>query len=281
MKPPPFEYVRPSTLAEAVAQLASSGDDAKLLAGGQSLIPLLNFRLAAPSVLVDLNGVKELSFLEAGKGSLRIGAMTRTRTIETAPEVAKANSLLAAAAGWIGHVQIRNRGTVGGSLAHADPSAELPALCVLLDAQITLTGQKGSRTVGAESFFRGFMSTALEHDEVLTDVTIPSLPAGAGWGFREFAQRRGDFAVAGAACVLEQQTARLVVFGVADAPFRCTSAERELVRDGAAKDEVIVEALREDLARADGNPERAYQRRVAEAMVTAAINDARERARKL
>ncbi|HKC20234.1 MAG TPA: xanthine dehydrogenase family protein subunit M [Candidatus Dormibacteraeota bacterium] len=279
MKPPPFEYVRPSTLGEAVEQLASAGDDAKLLAGGQSLVPLLNFRLAAPNLLVDLNGVAELSFVEAGSDQLRIGAMTRTRTLEVSPEVAKANPLLASAAGWIGHVQIRNRGTVGGSLAHADPSAELPALCVLLDARIVVTGPKGNRTVGADKFFKGLMSTALEHDEVLTEVTIPNLPGQARWGFREFAQRHGDFAVAGAACVVQQDAARLVVFGVADAPLRCTSAERELARDGGGKTETVVEALRDDLARVDGSPQRAYQRRVAEAMVAGAVQDARGRGR--
>ncbi len=279
MKPPPFAYVRPSTLDEAVEQLASSGDEAKLLAGGQSLVPLLNFRLASPSVLVDLNGVKELNFVEAGKGGLRIGAMTRTRTLEVSPYIATANPLVATAAGWIGHVQIRNRGTVGGSLAHADPSAELPALCVLLDAQLAVTGSKGERNVGADQFFRGFMSTALEHDEVLTEVTIPSLSAKALWGFREFAQRHGDFAVAGAACVLEPQAARVVVFGVAEAPFRCQAAEGELARSGEAKTEKVIEALRDDLAKADPSPERAYQRRVAEAMVAAAVQDARGRKR--
>ena len=277
MKPPPFEYVRPSTLAEAVDRLASSGDDAKLLAGGQSLIPLLNFRLAAPSVLIDLNGVNELSFVEVGKDRLRVGSMTRTRKLETAPEVERANPLLASAAAWIGHVQIRNRGTVGGSLAHADPSAELPALCVLLDAQVAIRGPKGARAVRAGEFFRGFMSTALGQDEVLTDVTIPGLASNARWGFREFAQRHGDFAVAGAACVIEPNAARLVVFGVADAPFRCKAAEEELARDGGAETDKVIKALQDDLGHADGGAERVYRRRVAEVMVAGAVQDARQR----
>lgn len=279
MKPPPFEYVRASTLAEAVDKLAGAGDDAKLLAGGQSLIPLLNFRLAAPSVLVDLNPIKELSFVEAREDGLRIGSMTRTRTLEVAPEVKKANALLAGAASWIGHVQIRNRGTVGGSLAHADPSAELPALCVLLDAEFAITGPKGSRTLGAGDFFRGLMSTALEPDEVLTEVTIPSLAPNSRWGFREFAQRHGDFAVAGAACVIEPGAARVVVFGVADTPSRCRSAEGLLARDAGAETDEVLEALRDDLAQADGARERAYRRRVAESMVAGAVRDAKERGR--
>ncbi len=280
MKPPPFEYSRPSTIAEAVGLIAQAGDDGKLLAGGQSLIPLLNFRLAAPRLLVDLNRVTELTYARRDKGSLRFGAMTRTRELETARTVADANPLLAYAARWIGHVQIRNRGTVGGSVAHADPAAELPALCVLLGAELKVRGPRGERTFSTEGFFRGLMSTGLAADEVLVEVAIPALAEGTRWGFREFAQRRGDFAVAGAACTVNPKEARVVVFGVTDAPVRCADAERELAGklDAAAVDAAVASA-RDQLAQTDDGGRRTYQRQVAEAMLRRALEDAAGRGR--
>jgi CO/xanthine dehydrogenase FAD-binding subunit len=275
MKPPPFEYSRPSTVAEAVQLIAQAGDDGKLLAGGQSLIPLLNFRLAAPKLLVDLNRVEELNYTRIDRGTLRFGSMTRTRELETSEEVAKGNPLLAHAARWIGHVQIRNRGTVGGSVAHADPAAELPALCVLLGAELKVRSPRGERTIPADGFFHGLMSTSLAADDVLVEIAIPALPAGTKWGFREFAQRHGDFAVAGAACTVGGGKSSIVVFGVTDAPIRCAEAEQELAGklDAPAVDAAVASA-HDQLAKSDDGGRRAYQRRVAEAMLKRAFEDA-------
>jgi CO/xanthine dehydrogenase FAD-binding subunit len=280
MKPPPFEYIRPSTVADAVKVLAQSGDEGKLLAGGQSLVPLLNFRLATPRLLVDLNRVSELAFLERSNGVLRLGAMSRTRELETSRDVESANPLLAHAAHWIGHVQIRNRGTVGGSVSHADPAAELPALCVLLDAELKVRGPEGEKTVLADGFFRGLMTTGLGPHDVLTEIAFPAMPAGTKWGFREFAQRRGDFAVAGAACTLGGDGARVVIFGVGDAPERCPAAEKELGGriDASAVDAAVARA-REQLAKADVDGRLGYRRQVAEAMLRRALEDAAGRGR--
>jgi aerobic carbon-monoxide dehydrogenase medium subunit len=283
MKPPDFEYARPASVAEAVAQLAAANGDGKVLAGGQSLVPLLNFRLAAPTVLVDLNGIPELAFLETADGVLRIGAMTRMRTLELDPLVRHANPLLAAAARWVGHVQIRNRGTVGGSIAHADPAAEVPAICVLLDAELVVSGPRGERRIPAGDFFAGFLTTALDDDEVLTEVRIPVAGSnGERWGFREFAHRRGDFALAGAAVTLAGapdgpiERARIAVFGTADRPVRASAIEQQLVgrpmteatfADAAA-------AIAEQLAADDPRPDAAYRRTLTETMVRRALADA-------
>jgi carbon-monoxide dehydrogenase medium subunit len=281
MKPPPFEYSCPHSLAEAVGLLAEAGDEAKLLAGGQSFVPLLNFRLASPRLIVDLNRVAELSYVSADDGWLRLGAMTRTRELETSDVVRRANPLLNHAAHWIGHVQIRNRGTVGGSVAHADPAAELPALCVLLDADFKVHGPSGERTVKAAGFFRGLMSTELSAEDVLTEVAVPVVPEGARWGFREFAPRRGDFAVAGAACTVTPApdgsvgNARLVVFGATGAPVRCTTAEQQLEGrkvDASVLDQVTA-AVRQQLGQVDGG-QSGYQREVAEVMLRRALEDA-------
>jgi aerobic carbon-monoxide dehydrogenase medium subunit len=283
MKPPEFEYARPTSVTEAVAQLADAAGDAKLLAGGQSLVPLLNFRLAAPSVLVDLNGIPALSFVESTDGLLRIGAMTRMRTLETDATVARVIPLLAEAAGWVGHVQIRNRGTVGGSLAHADPAAEIPAICVLLDAELVAQGPRGERTIAAADFFAGFLTTTLEEDEVLTEIRVPVPSPGERTGFREFAHRRGDFALAGAAVTLSGapgaaiERARVVVFGTSDRPVRIASVEREL-EGQSMTDESFAEAasaIAADATRDDPRPDAAYRRGLIQAMVRRALVDAR------
>ena len=236
MKPPEFEYAQPGSLDDAVALLAGSAGEGKVLAGGQSLVPLMNFRLAAPALLIDLNRVAGLARLEPEGGRLRIGAMTRTRTLELDPLVRQTIPLLAAAASWIGHVQIRNRGTVGGSVAHADPAAELPALCLLLDAELIAVSSRGERSIPASEFFVGFLTTTLAEDEILTEVRLPIPASGTRWGFHEYAQRRGDFALAGAAITLEPSVdgagarARIVVFGTSDLPVRATPAEALLAR---------------------------------------------------
>lgn len=233
MKPASFGYVRPRSVSAAVAALAEAPDQCKVLAGGQSLVPLMNFRLAEPEILVDINDVEGLAGIRRNNGHVRVGATTRMRTLETSPEVASAIPLLAHAAHWVGHIQIRNRGTVGGSVAHADPAAEIPAMCLLLAAEITLSGTAGERSVRARDFFTGFLSTAAEPEELLTEITFPVPAAGSAWGFSEFAQRRGDFALAGAACVVgpDGAGARVVAFGTGDRPLRCGQAE-SVLRDG-------------------------------------------------
>jgi aerobic carbon-monoxide dehydrogenase medium subunit len=225
MKPAPFRYARPATAAEAVALLASSPGEAKLLAGGQSLVPLLNMRLVRPAVLVDLNGARELERIDAGpRGGLVLGALVRHADLATSPLVRKRAPLLAEAARHVGHAAIRNRGTLGGSLAHADPAAELPAALLALDATLGLLGPRGMRRVAVADFFRGLLATALADDELLADVTVPATPR--GWGFGEIARRPGDFALAGVAASLDAGGhARVVGFGVADRPVRLIAAE--------------------------------------------------------
>lgn len=200
MKPPPFEYAAPSSLAEALETLEGGGFDARPLAGGQSLIPMLNFRLARPALLVDLNRVGELAFLRASDdGSLRIGAMARQRTVERSEDVARAAPLLAEALGHIAHPQIRNRGTIGGSLAHADPASELAAVMLALGARFRVQGVHGERWVPAAEFFLGPFMTTLDPGELLAEIEVPARLDGEGWAFEEVARRAGDYALVGVA----------------------------------------------------------------------------------
>ena len=185
MKPAPFDYVAPRSLDEAVAALAEGGTDAKLLAGGQSLIPLLNFRLARPALLVDLNRVAELAYVRPRNRGTAIGAMTRQATIERDRALSEKQPLLAEAIRWVGHAAIRSRGTIGGSLAHADPAAELPAVAVCLDAQLSVVGPRGRRTVSADDFFVGYLSTALLSDEILVETWLPPLKPRTGQAWLE------------------------------------------------------------------------------------------------
>lgn len=230
MKPPVFEYTAVRSVDEAVAELARHGDAAKLLAGGQSLVPMLNMRLTAPSRLIDLNRVGELAYIAAQDGGVTVGAMTRQRAVERSALVAAQVSLLAEALPWVGHFQIRNRGTVGGSLSHADPAAELPAVAVCLDARFTIRGSGGQRVLAAGEFFRGPMTTALGATELLTEVWFPAAPRGAGAAWLEVARRHGDYALVGVAAVVTLAgerigAARLALCGVADTPVRAREAE--------------------------------------------------------
>jgi aerobic carbon-monoxide dehydrogenase medium subunit len=202
VKPAPFEYHRPRSLDEALALLAAHGSDAKPLAGGQSLVPAMNFRVAQPAVLVDLNHVPGLDGVESGSGGLRLGAMVRHRTLEHSAAVQERAPLIADAMPHVAHVPIRVRGTLGGSLAHADPAAELPALMIALDATIEITRASGRRTIPASAFFTGLYATSLDVGELVTAVTIPPRPTGEGWAFEEVARRHGDFALAGAVVVV-------------------------------------------------------------------------------
>ena len=202
MKPASFEYHAPTSLADALRRLAELGESGRPLAGGQSLVPMMNFRLARPAHLVDLNGVPELDFIRVGNGELCIGAMTRQRAVERSGLVGKGWSLLQEGLRHIGHVQIRNRGTIGGSLAHAYPAAELPIVMTALNATFVLRSQSDSRTVAARDFFIDFMTTVLEPGELLTEVRVPQQPDHAGAAFEEISRRYGDFALAAAAATV-------------------------------------------------------------------------------
>lgn len=237
MKPPPFAYHDPTSIEEAVDLLQRFGDEAKVLAGGQSLMPLLNFRLSYPSALIDINRVADLSYIQQEDGQVRIGALTRQRAIEFSELVRSQLPLLHEATTLIGHLPIRTRGTIGGSLAHADPAAEYPAVTMVLDAELVIQGPSGQRVVSAEEFFVSYLTTALAPNEVLTEVRFFSFPPTSGWAFEEFARRQGDFAVVGVAAVIDTdgeqcRTARLAAAGVGPTPIRLRAAEYILEQEG-------------------------------------------------
>ncbi len=243
MKPPPFAYECPTEVADAVALLVAHGPDARPLAGGQSLVPLLNFRLARPAVLVDLNRITALSHVTVEDGALCIGGMARQAAVEANADVARGWTLLIEAIGHIAHPQIRNRGTIGGSLAHNDPAGELPAVMLALGAELTAQGPEGARTIQAQDFFAGTMETALAPGELLTEIRIPALPEGTGWDFREVARRQGDFALVAVAVLLRPSgsgatgiDARVVVTGTGDGPARMHGAEAVLAERGTDAD---------------------------------------------
>jgi carbon-monoxide dehydrogenase medium subunit len=235
MKPARFEYAAPRTLSEAVSLLQQhADDDVKILAGGQSLVPLLNMRMARPDLLVDLNRIAELQYIREEDGWLAIGAMTRKRVVEESDLVRRKQPVLLAATQLVGHPQIRNRGTVGGSMAHADPAAEYPALALVLGVELLAVGPGGERRIAAEDFFHGYLATALEPVEVLTEVRVPVLPPGTGWSFVEVARRHGDFALGGAAATVRLDAegnfseVRIGLFGVGAAPVRLPEVEQLL-----------------------------------------------------
>jgi len=248
MKPPDFEYLRARSVDEALEQLAHWGGDAKLLAGGQSLVPMLNFRLLSPRALVDIGRIDDLDGIEATRKGVRIGALVRHRAIETSPVVIERLPIFAAAARWIGHVAIRNRGTLGGSLAHADPAAEWPLLCTLLDAQIHTRSAAGERVLPADAFCVSYLTSALEDAELVTHVEIPTPATDAGWGFEEFARRQGDFAIASVAVVLRRagdavRDAQLALGGVGLTALR--AREAEVLLAGARFDEALLARVAE------------------------------------
>jgi CO/xanthine dehydrogenase FAD-binding subunit len=242
MKPPPFEYEAPATIEQALPLL---GLDSTVLAGGQSLVPLLNLRLAQPELVVDINGIAELDYIHARDGPLRIGAMTRQVTLERSELVRQRWPLLSKAIGLVGHAQIRSRGTVGGSVAHADPAAELPVALTALGARFHLRSPGGTRTVDASEFFLGPLHTLREPDELLVEVEVPEPEEGAGSGFAEHARTHGDFATAGAAAVVAPGgNAGIVLLGAGPAPVRAEAAERALAA-GAPPGEAAALAARE------------------------------------
>jgi carbon-monoxide dehydrogenase medium subunit len=289
MKPPSFEYLAPASIAEALSLLAEHANEAKLLAGGQSLVPSMNFRLAQPSILIDLNGIDDLfGIREAEDGGLLIGAMTRQRTVERSSLVAERAPLLAEAMPYIAHPQIRNRGTIGGSLAHADPAAELPAIMVALGASIHAQSASGNRTIPSSEFFLGLFTTALEPDEILTEITVPPLPARTGAAFEEFARRHGDYALAGATAVVtlaEDGTiseGKLVFFSLGDGPIEAHSVNAAL-RGAPVNEETIqaaAEAADDDIEpTADIHATAAYRHHLAKVLARRTLLRAIERAR--
>lgn len=278
MKPAPFEYCKPSTIEEAVLLLQQHGEDSKILAGGQTLVPMMNFRLVTPAVLVDINEIAGLDRIELRSEGLDLGALVRWHQIETSPVVAKANPLLAEAVKHIAHYQIRNRGTWAGSSAHADPAAEFPAVALACGATFGLMSPRGRRMVAAEDFFLGPLTTALEFDEVLVDVTFPAWPSGRRWAFEEFALRTGDFAVAGVAVLIDPPAGagrvRLVSFGVGDKAMRLRKAEAVIESRGlteAAIAEAAAVAAQEPEAQTDIHASAEYRRGLIEALLERAM----------
>jgi len=289
MKLPPFDYEAPKTVSEAVELLAEHLDEASVLAGGQSLIPLLALRLARPEVLIDINGIDELSGVSAVDGWTAIGAMTREYVAEESETVADTVPLLAAALPLIGHEAIRSRGTIGGSLAHADPAAELPAVARALDAEFVVRGQSGERVIPAAQWFEGYFTTSRRSDELLVEVRFPAAGRGTGVSFQEVARRHGDFAIVGLAVSLVVSgevisDARLAFAGLSDVPVRATAAEDLLVGErpsAALFDEAARRATADVDPPADLHGSSEYRKAVAAAMVRrglrAAADNARER----
>jgi carbon-monoxide dehydrogenase medium subunit len=234
MKPPAFDYIAADSIAMAVAALAQAGDDGKIIAGGQSLVPMLNFRMLRPSVLVDINRIAGLNVIAETGEAIRVGALTRHYQLETSPLIARHLPVLSSAMTHVAHLAIRNRGTIGGSLAHADPAAELPMMALLLDAELRIASAAGERRVAARDFFLGALTVDLAVSEIVTEVVLPKLPPRTGWGFEEVARRHGDFALAAVAATLTVsggaiEQARIALTGVGPTTLRATSAEGLLI----------------------------------------------------
>ena len=286
MKLPPVDYEAPTTVSEAVALLAEHQDEASVLAGGQSLIPLLALRLARPAVLIDINGIDDLSGVSAANGWVAIGAMTREYVAEDSGTVAGAVPLLAAALPLIGHEAIRSRGTIGGSLAHADPAAELPAVARALEAEFVVRSQAGERVIQAADWFEGYLTTSRHPDELLVTVRFPAAAPGTGVSFQEVARRHGDYAIAGLAASLTLSggaisDARLAFAGLSDVPVRAASAEDLLAGEGPSA-ELFDEAARratEDIdPPADLHGSSDYRKKVAAALVRRGLRAAADNA---
>jgi carbon-monoxide dehydrogenase medium subunit len=285
MKLPSFDYACPASIAEAVALLAAHGGEAKPIAGGQSLVPMLAFRLTMPTLLVDLRKLSELRHIEITDTGVVLGAMVRWRDILEDPRLRQEHPLLVAAVEHIAHYQIRNRGTVGGSLAHADPAAELPGIAVTCDANIVARGSAGPRVIAAADFFRGALITALRSDEIVTKIRFPAWPKQRRFGFREFARRRGDFALAAAAVTfdaMEQKfrNVRIGAIGIGDRPMRLKPAEGAL-EAGAITDAAIAGcagAVSSAVDPADDiHASGAYRKTLIGVMVERALRDAMNR----
>ncbi len=245
MKPAAFDYIVADSVDAAVAALAAAGGEAKIIAGGQSLVPMLNFRLLRPAILVDINRIPGLAFIEESEHAITIGALTRHHRIETSPVIASHLPVLGFAMTHVAHLAIRNRGTIGGSLSHADPAAELPMLALLLDAELEIMSTSGRRTVAARDFFLGALTADLADDDIVTRITFPKLPPKTGWGFEEVARRGGDIALAAVAATLTVADAaiaqaRVAMMGLGDTPKRAAEVEALLL--GRALEPELIDA---------------------------------------
>lgn len=281
MKPAPFEYIAPESAEQVVEVLVQYGDEAKILAGGQSLMPLLNMRLATPGIIVDINGLNELSYIRQEGEHLHIGALTRQYRLERDARIRQTIPVLAAATRLIGHPPIRYAGTIGGSLAHADPAAELPAAMCALGAELCVVGPSGARSIPAVDFFQGPLSADVRSGELLTEVRIP-IRKNVVWGVREYTRRAGDFALAGAIVLAEMEedrlaNSRVVLFGVADRPLRVSHAEAVLTQRALSDDQadvVAASAVTGLDCHTDLHASAGYRKQLARVMVKRAYLDA-------
>jgi carbon-monoxide dehydrogenase medium subunit len=289
MKPAPFTYYAPTHVEEALDRLAQLGYDAKPLAGGQSLIPLMNFRLAQPSTLIDLNNIAELAYLRAdGDGGVAIGAMARDSAVERDRLIAERAPLLHETMPHVAYEQIRNRGTFGGNIAHADPTGQLPAVCVALEARCRIRSQAGERWASAGEFFVGTFATVLQPDELLVEVTLPPMPPRSGWSYKQAARQHGDYAMAGVAAVVRLdergrcQTARLVYLGVGDRPVSANQAAQALIGQlptAEAARAAAAAAARDDVdPGSDIHASAAFRRHLVDVLTRRALAEAFERA---
>jgi carbon-monoxide dehydrogenase medium subunit/2-furoyl-CoA dehydrogenase FAD binding subunit len=286
MKPSAFEYFAPNTVKEAVGLLVQYEDEAKILAGGQSLVPIMNFRLGRPEVLIDINKIKGLDHIKEEGDELLVGALTRERDLELSPLVQQGCPLLAEAVSFIGHIPIRNRGTIGGSLVHADPSSELPTVICCLDGEMKVVGPSGGRTLEPEEFFLTYLTTSLEPSEILVEVKIPKLPQNTGWSFVELSRRTGDFAIVGVAALLFMESggvckeARIALGGVAPTPIRVEEAEEVLA--GQKITDALIEKAGEEAAEAtetepDYHASAEYRKEMTRVFVQKALQEALSR----
>ena len=287
MKPPRFEYVAPRSEEDALALLGEYRDRAKLLAGGQSLIPLMNFRLAQPEIVVDLNRIASLAYVRGGDGGVTIGALTRQHVLERDAGVVGRFPMLAEACRLIGHLPIRHRGTVGGNLAHADPASELPAAMVALGAEMVAASRQGRRTVAADQFFAGPLTTTLRADELLEEIRVPALPPRTGGAFVEISRRAGDFALVGVSALVTLDAsgrctrARIVLCGAGPTPIRATAAEQILTDGrvaGKALDEAANQAAAATTPPSDVHASAAFRKKLARHVTREALETAAQRA---
>jgi len=288
MKPPSFDYHAPKSAADALELLGRYGADARLLAGGQSLVPLLNFRLSAPAVIVDLNRAADFAYIKEEDGQVRMGAMTRQRAIEFSPLVKSRLPLLAEATRWVGHLPTRTRGTIGGSLAHCDPAAEYPAVAAALDAELVIRGSAGERVVRAAEFFVGFMTTAVQPGEMLVEVRMAAQAPDSGSAFEEFSRRHGDFAIVGIAAMVAVdgdrcRSARLAACGAGPTAMRLRAAEEILEQGGVGErniDDAAARAAELVDPSADLHASAEYRRHLTRVLTRRALKRAIERSRK-
>ena len=287
MKAADFEYNRPHQIDEALFLLKEFGDEGKILAGGQSLMPLMNFRLAQPAHIIDINFIDGMDYTRRDKGVLRIGCLARQSRLLDSRIIIERCPLLAEALTYVGYEQIRNRGTLCGSLAHADPAAELPAVFLALDGFVTVQNLKTKREIAARDFFKSYLTTSLCNDEMVLEASIPESPPGAGWSFTEFARRFGDFAIVGVAVLLVRDQekitdARIALTGVGDKPWRESNVEQMLVGQKASTDlfgKVGTEIAARINPVADIHASESYRRSLASVLTRRALNDAWQKAR--